>query len=152
MMENKDCIFCKIAKGEIPSYKIYEDKNFIAFLDIFPNTRGMTLLIPKQHYDSYVFDMPDDVYKEFLLTAKKIGKLIDEKINVTRTAMVTEGMGVNHAHIKLYPLHGIGKDFKAIIPEGNKYFEKYEGYLSTILGPKANDEDLNNVRNLFKEK
>jgi len=151
-MENKDCIFCKIAKGEIPSYKIYEDKNFIAFLDIFPNTRGMTLLIPKQHYDSYVFDMPDDVYKEFLLTAKKIGKLIDEKINVTRTAMVTEGMGVNHAHIKLYPLHGIGKDFKAIIPEGNKYFEKYEGYLSTILGPKANDEDLNNVRNLFKEK
>jgi hypothetical protein len=59
--------------------------------------------------------------------------------------MVIEGMGVNHAHVKLYPLHGLGPEFKPMIPEGIHYFEKYQGYLSTILGPKASDEELKEV-------
>ncbi|MFA5403361.1 MAG: HIT domain-containing protein, partial [Ignavibacteria bacterium] len=54
-MKKEDCIFCKIIAGEIPSYKVYEDEDFIGILDIFPNTKGMTLLIPKEHYDSYAF-------------------------------------------------------------------------------------------------
>ncbi len=151
-MENKnyklkeDCIFCKIIKEEIPSYKVYEDEEFLGILDIFPNTRGMTLLIPKNHYDSYAFETDDDFYARFLLTAKKLGKILDEKLQVQRTALVMEGMGVNHLHIKLYPLHGLGKDFKPIIPEGETYFEKYPGYLTTLLGPKANDEELKKVQ------
>ena len=114
-MHKEDCIFCKIIKGDIPSYRVYEDEEFLGILDIFPNTKGMTLLIPKSHYDSYVFDMPDDVYSRFFLTAKKLGKKIDANLSVERTALVAEGMGVNHAHVKLYPLHGLGKDFKPMI-------------------------------------
>lgn len=149
-MKKDNCIFCKISSGEIPSYKIWEDDEFFAILDIFPNTKGMTLLIPKEHYDSYVFDMPDDVYTRFLLAAKLLGKKIDTKLDVERTALVMEGMGVNHAHIKLYPLHGLGKDFKAITPEGNVFFEKYQGYLTTLLGPKAGDAELKDLQSLFK--
>lgn len=149
-MKKDDCIFCKISSGDIPSYKIWEDDEFFAILDIFPNTKGMTLLIPKEHYDSYVFDMPDDVYTRFLLSAKSLGKKIDSKLGVERTALVMEGMGVNHAHIKLYPLHGLGKDFKAVNPEGNIFFEKYQGYLSTLLGPKADDTTLKDLQSLFK--
>ena len=149
-MKKSDCIFCKILDGEIPSYKVYEDGEFIGILDIFPNTKGMVLLIPREHYDSYSFDMPDEIYTKFCLTAKKLGKIIDKKLNVERTAMVMEGMGVNHAHIKLYPLHGLGKDFKPIIPEGEHFFEKYQGYLTTLLGPKANDEDLKKIKNYFE--
>ncbi len=151
-MENKnynlkeDCIFCKIIKGEIPSYKVYEDEEFLGILDIFPNTKGMTLLIPKNHFDSYAFDLEDDIYARFLLTAKKLGKILDEKLRVQRTALVMEGMGVNHVHIKLYPLHGLGKDFKPMIPEGETYFEKYPGYLTTLLGPKGKEEDLLEVK------
>jgi len=141
-----DCIFCKIVKGEIPSYKVYEDDEFLGFLDIFPNTDGMTLLIPKNHYDSYTFEMPDEVYTRFFLTAKKLGKLLDKKLNVERTAMVTEGMGVNHSHIKLYPLYGLGKNFKAVIPEGKVFFEKYPGYITTLLGEMATQEKLKEIQ------
>ena len=149
-MKKDNCIFCKIIGGEIPSYKVYEDDEFIGILDVFPNTKGMTLVIPKNHYDSYAFDMPDDVYGRFLLAAKKLGKVIDEKLKVERTALVMEGMGVNHAHIKLYPLHGLGPEFRAIIPDGKKFFENYEGYLTTVMGPKADDAELKKIRDLFK--
>lgn len=148
-MIKEDCIFCKIIKGDIPSYKVYEDADFIGILDIFPNTKGMTLLIPKNHYDSYVFDMPDGIYSKFFLTAKKLGKIMDSKLATERTAMVAEGMGVNHAHIKLYPLNGVEKDFKAILPEERVYFEKYQGYLSTLLGPQATEEELKEILKKF---
>jgi len=149
-MNKEDCIFCKISRGEIPSYKIWENEKFFAILDIFPNTKGMTLVIPKEHYDSYAFDMPDEVYTEFMLAGKKVGKLLDEKLKVQRTALVMEGMGVNHVHIKLYPLHGLGEGFKQIIPEGNVYFKEYEGYLSTRLGPKADDGIMKEIKALFE--
>ena len=148
-MHKEDCIFCKIIKGDIPSYRVYEDEEFLGILDIFPNTKGMTLLIPKSHYDSYVFDMPDDVYSRFFLTAKKLGKKIDANLSVERTALVAEGMGVNHAHVKLYPLHGLGKDFKPMIQEGNHFFEKYQGYLTTLLGPKATEEEMKETTELL---
>ncbi|MDD5362732.1 MAG: HIT domain-containing protein [Ignavibacteria bacterium] len=150
-MEKEECIFCKISKGEIPSYKIWENEEFFAILDIFPNTKGMTLVIPKEHYDSYAFDMPDDVYSRFMTAAKHVGKLLDGKLNVTRTAMVLEGMGVNHAHLKLYPLHGVGKDFQAMMPDHEVFFEKYPGYISTQLGPKADNAFLEEILAKFRK-
>jgi histidine triad (HIT) family protein len=148
-MKKNDCIFCLIADGKIPSYKVYEDDKFLAFLDIFPNTEGMTLLIPKEHFDSYAFEMPDEILSDFVLTAKKLGNLLDKKLGVQRTALVMEGMGVNHAHIKLYPLHGLGPDFQPIVPDENKYYDKYQGYLTTLLGPKADDKDLSEVQKII---
>ncbi len=149
-----DCIFCKIVKGEIPSFKIWEDEKFITILDIFPNTKGMTLVIPKAHYDSYAFDMDEAAYSEFMIAAKKVGKMMDEKLKTKRTAMVMEGMGVNHAHIKLYPMHGLFEKFEPIVPtdpQNNKvFFEKYDGYLTTLLGPKASDESLEELQKLFR--
>ncbi|MFZ4591850.1 MAG: HIT family protein, partial [Ignavibacteria bacterium] len=149
-MIKEDCIFCKISRGDIPSCKIWENDKFFAILDIFPNTKGMTLIIPKEHYDSYAFEMPDDVYSEFMLAAKKVGLMLDEKLKVQRTALVMEGMGVNHAHLKLYPLHGLGDGFTAMMPEGSVFFEKYEGYLSTRLGPKADDAEMKEIKGLFE--
>lgn len=152
-MENshKDCIFCRIISGEIPSYKVYEDENYFAFLDINPNTPGMTLLVPKKHFDSYAFDMPDEDYKNLLLKAKELGKMLDKKLGTMRTALVMEGMGVNHVHVKLYPLHGLGKDFKPMIPEEKKFFEKYPGYLMTTLGPQADDSFLSEIQKKITE-
>jgi diadenosine tetraphosphate (Ap4A) HIT family hydrolase len=149
-MTDPNCIFCKIVKGEIPSFKIYEDNDFIAILDLFPNTEGMSLVLTKEHFDSYAAEMDDKIYSEFFLTAKKICKLIDEKLTVRRTALVMEGMGINHAHIKLYPLHGLNSQFKEILSEESVYFKEYQGYITTQLGPKASDEELNRLRDLFK--
>src|SRR3989338_10351294 len=144
----KDCIFCKIVKDEIPSVKIWEDDKFIAILDKFPNVKGMTLVIPKKHFDSYVFEMNDKDYQELMLASKKVARLLDKKLKVMRTAIVMEGLGVNHAHIKLYPIHGLDKKFKETWAKEKIFFEKYEGYISTQLAPEKSIEELNKINKL----
>ena len=145
-----ECIFCRIIKGEIPCVKVYEDEEFLAILDINPNTEGMTLVLTKKHYPSYAFDMPDDVYKKFMLISKKIAKTIDKALNVKRTAMVMEGMGINHAHIKLYPLHGLKETFTEMWHPEKIFFKKYEGYITTQLGPEAKKEELEKTAEKIK--
>lgn len=141
-MQKNDCIFCKIVKGEIPSAKIWEDKKHIAILDIFPNTKGQALVIPKDHHTSYAFDIPDAAYTDLMLAAKTVGKLLDKRLKVARTAMVAEGMAATHAHIKLYPLHGIDDDWKELFNKEERFFERYDGYISTVVGPKADPDEL----------
>lgn len=146
----KDCIFCKIVKGEIPSVKIWENDEFIAILDKFPNVEGMTLVIPKKHFDSYVFDMDKENYSKIILAVRDVAKLLDKKLKVKRTAMVMEGLGVNHAHIKLYPIYGLDKKFEETWAKDKVFFEKYEGYISTQLGPEKSIEELNKVADKIK--
>jgi len=137
-----NCIFCKIVRGEIPSTKIWEDQDFLAILDINPNTEGMTLVLTKKHYDSYAFDMDDKAYSEFFLAAKKVSKILKKGLDVKRVALVMEGLGVNHAHIKLYPVHGLDEKFKEIWAKDKVFFEKYNGYISTQLGPQKTPSEL----------
>ena len=136
------CIFCKIAKGEFDSSKIWEDDNFLAILDLNPNTKGMTLVLPKKHFDSDVFSLPDKDYQDLMAAVKKVSKILEKGLKVNRVAMVAEGMGVNHVHVKLYPLYGIEKEFKEMWAKEKVFFENYQGYVSTQLGPKADMEDL----------
>ena len=141
----KECIFCKIVNDELPSVKIWEDKDFVAILDNQPNTEGMTLLLTKEHYDSYVFDMSEKFYNKFMVASKKVAKLLEKGLNVKRVAMVMEGMGIDHAHIKLYPLHGIKDKFVEMWAENKIYFDKYEGYISTQIGEKKSKEELEKI-------
>lgn len=95
-----DCIFCKIIKGEIPCYKVYEDDLFLAFLDINPRNLGHTLLIPKNHF-RWVDDVqPYDLYWE---NAKKLSMVIQKVTNCTTVSKVVIGLDVPHAHIHLIP-------------------------------------------------
>jgi diadenosine tetraphosphate (Ap4A) HIT family hydrolase len=137
-----DCILCKIVKGEMPSFKVWEDDEFLAILDVNPNTKGMTLVLTKEHYDSYVFDMSDDVYSRFLVATKKVVKILEKGLGIQRVAMVMEGMGVNHAHIKLYPLHGLDEKFTEMWAKEKIFLDKYPGYITTQLGPQADFEEL----------
>ena len=142
------CIFCKIIEGEIDSAKIWEDKDFLAILDIMPNSKGMTLVLTKKHYDSYVFDMSDKDYNKFMLAVKKVSKLLEKGLKIKRVAMVIEGMGINHAHIKLYPLHGINEKFQEMWAKEKIFFDKYEGYISTQTGEKV---ELDKLKKLAEE-
>ncbi len=76
----KDCIFCKIVDGSAPSHKVWENDTHLAFLTIFPNTEGVTVVIPKKHYSSYLFDLPDDVFANLLFATKEVVRLLDEKL------------------------------------------------------------------------
>ena len=77
----EDCIFCKIVKGEIPCFKVYEDKDFLAFLDINPNTKGMTIVVTKKHYPSYVFNMPEDMVSMLNLKEVESGERVVVGLN-----------------------------------------------------------------------
>lgn len=140
-----DCIFCQIARGEAPCHKIWEDDKYMAFLGIFPNTKGMSVVIPKEHYSSYAFELPAEVLSGLTAAAAKVGKLLDSKLDgVARTAMVFEGYGVDHVHAKLFPLHGTtgSEEWKPFHPNVDKYFEQYEGYVSSHDYKRADDAEL----------
>jgi histidine triad (HIT) family protein len=141
----EDCIFCKIAKGIEPCHKIWENDEFLAFLSIFPNTLGYTIVMPKRHYPSYAFDLSDDILSRLVVASKIVGKLLDSKLDdVGRTGLILEGMGVDHVHAKLFPMHGTAKlkKWKPLITHLDKYFEEYEGYISSHDYVRADDKDL----------
>lgn len=141
----EDCIFCKIIKGEIPCHKIWEDDKHLAFLSIFPNTPGFSVVTTKKHYASYAFDLPETVLKELCAASAKVGKLLDKAFDdVGRTAMIFEGMGVNHVHSKLFPLHGTGDmgEWKAVHSKINTFFERYPGYVISNDSVRASDKEL----------
>lgn len=146
-----NCLFCKIARGEFASAKIWEDEEFVSILDASPNTKGMALVMPKKHYESYVFSMPDDVYQRFLLVTKTVAKKLEKALGVKRVAMVMEGMGVNHSHIKLYPMHGLDDEFKEMQAKDQIFFRKYPGYITTVLGPRVNLEELKKIAEEIKK-
>lgn len=97
-------IFSKIAAGEIPSYKVAEDDNYYAFLDINPLTKGHTLVIPKMEED-YIFDLDDQTLAGLTLFAKKVAHKIKEQTGCVKVAMVVLGLEVAHAHIHLIPMN-----------------------------------------------
>ncbi len=97
-------IFTKIINGEIPSYKIAEDENFYAFLDINPLVKGHTLVIPKKEVD-YLFDLEDELIAGLHIFAKKIAKAIDKSIDCVRVGTLVIGTEVPHAHIHLIPFN-----------------------------------------------
>lgn len=96
-------IFTRIVKGEIPSYKIAEDDNFYAFLDINPIAKGHTLVIPKKEID-YLFDLDDDQYAGLQLFAKKVAIAIKKAIPCVKVGVAVLGLEVPHAHIHLVPM------------------------------------------------
>ena len=99
-------IFTKIINGEIPSYKIAEDENYYAFLDIFPLAKGHTLIIPKQQTD-YIFDLDDSLYQGLFLFAKKVGLAVEKVVDCKRIGMSVLGLEVPHAHIHVIPINTI---------------------------------------------
>jgi len=99
-------IFTRIVEGEIPCFKIAEDANFLAFLDVNPLVKGHTLVIPKKEQD-YIFDIADDSFIEFQLFAKKVAVQLKKKIACKRIGVAVIGLEVPHAHIHLVPLNQI---------------------------------------------
>ena len=100
-------IFSKIIAGEIPSYKIAEDDNYYAFLDIAPLVEGHLLVVPKKEVDK-LFDLDDDTYAGLMLFAKKIATALEKAIPCNRVGVTVIGLEVPHAHVHLIPINGMG--------------------------------------------
>ena len=143
----KDCIFCKIVKGRSPAPVIWEDRKHLAFLSIFPNTEGFSVVISKKHYSSYVFKVPERVLRDLVAASAKVGRLLDASFkDVGRTGLIFEGFGVDHLHAKLFPMHGTKmRRWKKLNSKVNKYFQKYEGYISSHDYQRADDKELESL-------
>lgn len=103
-----DSIFTKIIKGEIPCYKVYEDENTLAFLDIHPKQPGHVMVIPKKEVD-HLWDLPDEDYLAVMETSKKVANRIRQVLNPKRVAMQVEGTGVPHAHVHIFPFSTVAE-------------------------------------------
>ena len=97
-------IFTKIIDGEIPSYKVAEDENFLAFLDVNPNAKGHTLCIPKKETNK-IFDIADAEYLALMLFSKKVATALEKTVPCKRIGMAVIGLEVPHAHVHLIPLN-----------------------------------------------
>ncbi len=125
-MEEEDCIFCKLVSGDITAFKICEDDKYIAILDIFPNVKGQTIVMPKRHIEIYIFNLSEGELSDFMKATRKVVKLLENKLGAKRVRMVLEGTGINHLHAKLYPALSMKT--------------QYEG------GPRANDGELRELQ------
>ena len=152
-----DCIFCKIISGDIKTPGIFwENDNFMAFLSTWPNTEGFTVVVPKEHFGSDVLGMPDEKLTEFILAAKTVTKILIKHFeDIGRVGLIMEGTGVDHAHIKLFPMHGTGHmkkgEWKQYHSKNDTFFETYEGYISSNDGPKADEEKLKELAKKLKD-
>lgn len=139
------CVFCEIVAGSVPCHRVWEDESHLAFLSLHPNTRGFTVVIPKDHYSSYAFEQDDAVLSALILATKRVAKvLVGALDDVGRCGMFFEGYGVDHLHSKLFPMHGTGSDatFRPIESRVDKFFDVYEGYLSSHDFRRADDDEL----------
>ena len=114
-MEHNDCIFCKIVRGEIPSHKVYEDDDVLAFLDISQVTKGHTLVISKKHYDNFLAT-PQETMHKVMDVAQRIGqiaiKFLGAKgVNILTNCYPAAGQSVNHFHVHVIPRYDEGDGF-----------------------------------------
>lgn len=119
-------IFTKIIKGEIPCYKIAENEDFIAFLDINPNAVGHTLCVPKKEVDK-IFDLEEDSYLKLMAFSRKIAKALEKTMDCKRVGIAVVGLEVPHVHVHLIPINEMKEmtfthkvnltddDFKAVV-------------------------------------
>ncbi len=144
MSDESTCVFCDMVAGRVPCHRIWEDEHHLAFLSSFPNTVGVSVVIPKSHHESYVFRVPEEVVTRLMHAVRQVALILDATFEDTgRCAMAFEGFGVNHLHAKVFPLHGtnIGPWRKLSRPQ-ERFFDEYEGFVSTHDGPPWSTEKL----------
>jgi histidine triad (HIT) family protein len=147
--DNK-CVFCQIIAGNIPAARLWENDEFLAFLSIDPNTEGFSCVIPKQHVGSDVLKMPDAQLQKFIVAAKTVAALLEGFFtDVGRVGVIMEGTGIDHAHIKLVPMHGTEYlkrgEWKQYLSEVEHWFDVYEGWISSAGGPLADRGHLSKL-------
>lgn len=154
-----NCIFCEIAqwiRAPLWWWLFRENDDYMARLSPFPNTEWCTVLIPKKHYDSDVLHMPDAKLQDFIIVAKKVAKVLEDHFeDVGRVGLMMEGTGIDHAHIKLFPMHwtwhmktGQRKQYHS---NNTSYYAKYDGYLSSNDWPREDDHVIQGLASQLKK-
>lgn len=148
-MSHEKTLFEKIVAREIPAYIVWEDEQYAAFLTPFANTPGVTVVVPKQNPGDDVFVLSDEQMVGLMLAAKKVANTLKQALDASRVALVFEGEAVPHVHAKLYPMHGIEQD-RSHFPKQEIFMSQYPGFITTIEGPKMDEEQLAAIQQKIK--
>lgn len=154
----QNCPFCEIIAGRLATPGIFwENDEFMAFLSIDPNTKGFSCLIPKQHFGSDVLKMPNDVLGRFIIAAKTVAKILEQYFSdVGRVGLIMEGTGIDHAHIKLVPMHNTPElkngGWRQYPSSQEFWFDQYEGWICSAGGPLADKQELQDLADDIKIK
>lgn len=145
--EDNTCVFCDIIEKNSHDAIFWENEKHVAFLSIDPNTSGFSLVVPKTHHASDILKMPDADLQDFIIAAKTVAKILEHfYTDVGRVGLIMEGTGIDHAHIKLVPMHGTEHmkrgEWKQYLSTVEHWFPTYEGWISSAGGPMANREEL----------
>ena len=125
-----DSIFTKIIKGEISCFKVLENEDFIAFLDVNPVNKGHTLVVPKLQID-YIYDLPEDIFSKLFIFSKQVSQMLKNSFSCNRIGFSVVGLEVPHAHIHLIPINNI-EDMNFERPRVNYSKDDFELILKKI--------------------
>ncbi|XP_077414486.1 uncharacterized protein LOC144044133 [Vanacampus margaritifer] len=134
-------LFSRIVRGEEQQWRVWEDSQHVAFLTPYPNTPGVTVVVPRKPLPSDILKLEETDYKALILATYKVAQLLEEGMGVECVALIFEGFEINYAHAKLLPLLPSPEGFK-ITRSQAELFQKYPGYVSSLDGPAADPDDL----------
>jgi histidine triad (HIT) family protein len=141
-----DCLFCEIAQGGYPALRVWEDEAHIAILTPYPNTPGCTVVLTRDHQPSNICRLSSDLYLGLWLAAREVARLLELALDVRRCGLVAEGMGIDHAHVKLFPMHGIPEaQWAPVRSNTHRFWKSYPGFLSSEDGPPMMESTLNEI-------
>jgi histidine triad (HIT) family protein len=143
-------LYEKIVRGDIPSFKVWEDATHIAFLTPFANTKGHTVVTAKVNPGANIFELSDSDYNALMNAAKVVASKIKLAFKIDKVGMVIDGTGVPHAHVQLLPLHGYSEG-QEVPSTAEVYNENYAGYVTSANGPKMEDVTLEEIRKKIAE-
>ncbi|MEN9920357.1 MAG: hypothetical protein RL538_250 [Candidatus Parcubacteria bacterium] len=153
--EDNKCVFCDIIAKDDSDAIFWQDEKHVAFLSIDPNTPGFSLVVPKQHRGSDILKMSDTDLQSFIIAAKKVAAILENYFeDVGRVGLIMEGTGIDHAHIKLVPMHGTEHmkrgEWKQYLSDVEHWFDTYEGWISSAGGPLADGMELTELTRKIK--
>ncbi|MHB0865481.1 MAG: HIT family protein [Minisyncoccota bacterium] len=155
-LKGGECVFCDIVRQNDLRKIFWQDDTHVAFLAIDPNTPGFSVVIPKAHLGSDVLKMGNDELSSFVLAAKQVSKILEDYYDdVGRVGLIMEGTGVDHAHIKLFPMHGTEHlkrgEWRQQFSDVEHWFDTYEGWISSAGGPLADASELAELTRKIRE-
>lgn len=133
------------------SHTIWEDSRHVAFLTPFPNTPGFTVVATKRHGPSDVFELSSQELHFLVDAAKEVSALLNRALGTFRVALIAEGMGIDHTHVKLVPLHGVPLGgWRQVLSRERRTFASYPGYVSSHDGPRVDESTLESIVKLVR--
>lgn len=141
-------LFARIVRGEEQQWRVWEDNGHVAFLTPFPNSPGFTVVAPRKHLPSDIFSLEIEDYKNILHACYKVNLLLKESMKAETCCMIFEGYEIDYAHAKLIPV--IQQSVNRKEPEATDFCSSYEGYVSSINGPPAINEELKKIQSILK--